>query len=259
MRVRQAANVVSLLEYFAIRGEPATMAEIADDLGWPRSSTFNIIGTLVEMGFFYEPRLRGGYYPSPRWQTISQEISRKDPIPDVIRDLADRVCAETGETTAIGSMSGQSVVFIHVCQSRQPIRYHAEIGTTVPLHASSAGRSILAQMEPGERDAFYRKLVFNKFSETTPMSIARIEADLTEAVSRGYHQSDSEYIADLTGVSLPLTYGCRRLSIVVAGPVSRSLSRRPQTAEVLRKTVADFGLQLWPEVNPAGLSGGSNA
>lgn len=247
MKVRQAANVVTLLEYFAARGEPATMAEIADELGWPRSSTFNIVGTLVEMGFFYEPRLRGGYYPSPRWLTVSQEISRKDPIPDVIRQLADRVSTETGETTAIGSMSGQSVVFIHVCQSRQPIRYNAEIGTTVPLHASSAGRSILAQMEPSERDAFYRKLNFEKYSDTTPMSIARIEADLKEAESRGYHQSDSEYIADLAGVSLPLPYGCRRLSIVVAGPVSRCLTRRPQTAQMLRKVVADLGLKLWPE------------
>ncbi|WP_109467974.1 IclR family transcriptional regulator [Albibacillus kandeliae] len=250
MKVRQAANVVTLLEYFAARGEPATLAEIADDLGWPRSSTFNIVGTLVEVGYFYEPRSRGGYYPSPRWLSMAQEIAESDPIPDVIRQLADKVSAETGETTAIGSMSGQSVVFIHVCQSRQPIRYNAEIGTTVPLHASSAGRSILAQMEQQERDAFYRKLNFEKFSDTTPMSIDRIESDLREAEARGYHQSDSEYIADLAGVALPLAYGSRRLSIVVAGPVSRCLTRRPQTAQAIRRIIADFGMKVWPAPHP---------
>src|SRR5690606_23050608 len=89
MHVRQAANVVELLEFFAGRGEPATLAEIADALEWPRSSTFNIVGTLVEKGYFYEPRLRGGYFPSPRWQAVVQQIAESDPLPDPLLRLAD--------------------------------------------------------------------------------------------------------------------------------------------------------------------------
>ena len=48
MLVKQAANVLELMEYFARRRRPATLAEIADDLGWPRSSTFNLVGTIAE-------------------------------------------------------------------------------------------------------------------------------------------------------------------------------------------------------------------
>ena len=242
MQVRQAANVVDLLEFFAMRGEPATLAEIADGLGWPRSSTFNLVGTLVNKGYFYEPRFRGGYYPSPRWHSIAAQLAESDPLPDSVRQLADTVGRETGETTAIGSMSGQSVIFVHVYESRQPIRYNAEIGTTVPLHASSAGRAILAQMSPKEREAFYRKLTFKEYSDTTPMSIARIEDDLREAEKRGYHQSDSEYIADLAGVAMPLLLGSRRLSIVVAGPVSRCLKRRPVIAKKIQAAMERYGL-----------------
>src|SRR5215467_14375968 len=64
MIVRQAANVLDLLEFFVRRKEPATLSEIADSLGWPRSSTFNLIQTLVDRGYLYEPRPRSGYYPS---------------------------------------------------------------------------------------------------------------------------------------------------------------------------------------------------
>ena len=242
MQVRQAANVVDLLEFFASRGEPATLAEIADGLGWPRSSTFNLVGTLVGKGYFYEPRFRGGYYPSPRWHSVAMELAENDPIPDSIKYFADAVGRETGETAAVGSMSGQSVIFLHVLESLQPIRYNAEIGTTVPLHASSAGRAILAQMSRKERDVFYRKLTFDKYSDTTPMNIARIEGDLLEAEQRGYHQSNSEYIADLAGVALPLPFGSRRLSIVVAGPVSRCLNRRPAIAKTIKEAMETFGL-----------------
>lgn len=242
MQVRQAANVVDLLEFFAQRGAPATLAEIADGMGWPRSSTFNLVGTMVDKGFFYEPRQRGGYYPSPRWLSVSQNISANDPLPDSIRHLVERVGVATGETTAIGTISGLSVIFLYVVESHQPIRYNAEVGTAVPLHASSAGRAILAQLTETEREVYYRKLTFEKYSDTTPMSIQRIEDDLKDAEIRGYHQSESEFIADLVGVALPLPFVNRRLSIVVAGPVSRCLERRQETAQTIRSIMQELRL-----------------
>lgn len=242
MLVKQAANVLELLEFFARTGTPATLAEIADALSWPRSSTFNLVGTLVDRGYLYEPRLKGGYFPSPKWLAMAQEVARADPLPDRLRDLTETIGIETGETTAISSISGLSVVFLHVRESRQPIRYSAEVGTTVPIHASSAGRAILAQMTSKERDSIYRKLQFERWSDTTPMSIRSIEDALRDARQRGWHESDSEYIPDLAGVSLPLAYGARNLSLVVAGPVSRCLSRRPQIAQTMRRAMEREGL-----------------
>jgi DNA-binding IclR family transcriptional regulator len=241
MHVKQAANVVELLEFFARRGEPATLAEIADELNWPRSSTFNIVGTLVDKGYFYEPRLRGGYFPSPRWQSVVQLIGEKDPLPSALLDLVDKISERTGETTAVGCASGLSVVFLYVRESRQPIRYFAEVGTRVPIHASSAGRAILSQMKPKEREALYRKLIFEKYSDTTPMGIEQIETELRAVAERGYHQSHSEFIPDLAGVSFPIAFESKRLSIVAAGPVSRCLQRRPETARIMAAAIRECG------------------
>jgi DNA-binding IclR family transcriptional regulator len=77
----------------------------------------------------------------------------------------------------------------------------------VPVHASSVGRAILAQHTPEERRAIYRKIKFEQYSETTPINAETIEAEIKEAEKRGYHQSSSEYIADLAGVALPLPLG----------------------------------------------------
>jgi IclR family transcriptional regulator, acetate operon repressor len=241
MHVKQAANVVELLEFFAKRGEPATLAEIADALGWPRSSTFNIVGTLLEKGYVYEPLARGGYFPSPRWQSVIQAIAERDPLPGALIDLVDEISARTGETAAVGCASGLSVIFLYVRESRQPIRYFAEVGTRVPIHASSAGRAILAQMKPKDRDALYRKLVFERYSATTPMDADAIESELHAASERGYHQSNSEYIADLAGVSVPIALEGKHLSIVVAGPVSRCLEKRPETARLMAAAINEAG------------------
>lgn len=237
MLVKQAANVLELMEYFAERKKPSTLAQIADDLNWPRSSTFNIVGTLADKGYLYEPKARGGYYPSPRWLVVAQAVGDAEPLPEAVHELVAHIARQTGETTAVGSAASTSVILLHVVESKHPIRYFAQVGTLVPMQASSAGRAILAQFTLQERRALYRKIKFGRYSKTSPINAVAVEAELQAAVQRGYHQSNAEYIADLAGVSLPLPLGLRRLSLVVAGPVSRCLERRPQTAKIMRAAV----------------------
>lgn len=243
MSVKQAANVLELLEFFAERRQPAKLAEISDALQWPRSSTFNLVGTLVERGYLYEPRQRGGYYPSPLWQSVIQAVGEGDPLPDSLSSMVREVMLATGETTAVGSASSGFVTFVEVAESDQPIRYFAKIGDRVPIHASSVGRAILAQMTKRERETIYRKLAFERYGPSTLTSGESIEGALNAAEERGYHQSESEFVADLAGVSLPLPLQPRRLAIVVAGPVSRCLERRPEIAQTMREVLAKFGLE----------------
>lgn len=234
MHVRQAANVLELLEFFARRGRIATIAEIADELGWPRSSTFNLVGTLADAGFLYEPYDRRGYYPTPRWLALAQATAAAEPLPAALHELVAEVVRDSGETTAIGAPAGAHASLLEVVESSQAVRFFAHVGDRVPIHASSVGRALLAQYAPAERQALYRRLAFERYSDTTPMDADAVEAALREAEARGYHQSDQEYLPDLAGVALPLPLPHRRLSIVVAGPVSRCLARRAEIAALVR-------------------------
>lgn len=233
--VRQAANALEVLEYFARRLRPATPAEMADELGWPRSSTFKLIGTLASMGYLYEPRARGGYYPSPRWLTLAEAVSRAEPLPERFHKLAADLMAATGETVAIVAPAGVFATFVDVVESRQPVRYFAKVGDRVPIHATSAGRALLAQLPLAERERLYRKIDFVRYAATTPASAAAVEARLAEAAEMGWHQSNTEYTPDLAGVAMPLPGGERLLSVVVVGPVSRCLERRPEMAAIVRE------------------------
>ncbi|KAF1686722.1 IclR family transcriptional regulator [Pseudoxanthomonas broegbernensis] len=234
MHVRQAANVLELLEFFARRGSVATLAEIADELGWPRSSTFNLVNTLADAGFLYEPFDRRGYYPTPRWLMLAQRVAEAEPLPGAIHELAAEVARRTGETTAIGAPAGVHASLLDVAESAHAVRFFARIGDRIPIHASSLGRALLAQYAPAERQALYRRIRFERYSQTTPMAPEAIESAIAEGERRGYHRSDHEYLPDLAGVALPLPLPHRRLSIVVAGPVSRCLEHRDAIARTVR-------------------------
>ena len=237
MIVRQAAYVLDIFEYFARTRKPATLAEVADHFGWPRSSTFNLLSTLAEKGYLYEPRQRAGYYPTPRWLALAKAISEAEPLPEWTHALIAELSAETGETAAIAAPAGAMAVFIDVVESSAAIRYFAQVGHRVPIHATSSGRALLLQYPPEERNALYRKIEFKQYGPTTPISIDAVEAELRQSIERGYGQSFADFSRDLAGVALPLPIGDRRLSVVVAGPEFRMASKMTDIAAIMTKAI----------------------
>lgn len=235
MIVRQAAHVLELLEYFARRRRPATLSEVAQDLGWPRSSTFNLLGTLAERGFLYEPRVREGFYPTPRLLTLARTITEAEPLPEAVTILLRDLVEETGETAGIAAASGTEAVFIEVCESPRPIRYFAQPGLRMPIHITSCGRAILSQLGAAERAAVLRKVTFERHGPATPMSVAEVEAEIRRSVERGWFQNLAEFSQDLCGVSLPLPLDGRHLALVVAGPLNRMQERIPALAARMRR------------------------
>jgi IclR family transcriptional regulator, acetate operon repressor len=237
MIVRQAANVLEIMEFFAQTRKPATLAEIADHFGWPRSSTFNLLATLSEKGYLYEPRPRAGFYPTPRWLAMARMISEVEPLPPWTHTLVADLSAETGETASIVAPAGVMAVFIDVVESKAAIRYFATIGHRVPIHATASGRALLLQYSQEERDSVYRKIEFKQYGPSTPISIEAVEAELRNSIERGYCQSFGDYSRDLAGAAIPLPVGDRRLSVVVAGPEFRIGPKVGEVAALIARTV----------------------
>jgi DNA-binding IclR family transcriptional regulator len=185
MRVKQAANVLDILEFFARERRAASLAELSTHFGWPRSSTFNLISTLVERGFLYEPKPRGGFYPTPRWLALAEEIAEAEPLPEPARALLRDLAAETGETVWIAAHSGQHAVLMSVIQSAQAVRYTAEPGRRVPLHGTASGQAIMSQMSAAQVAGILRRAVFERFGPGTPMSVEEVEESIRSSLERG--------------------------------------------------------------------------
>ena len=241
MIVRQAANVLDVLEFFAQRRHPATLSEIADHFGWPRSSTFNLLTTLAERGYLYEPAPRSGYYPTPRWLVQSQIVADAEPLPAWTQQVLEELAADTGETVAIGGAAGPMAVFLAVVESRATIRYFAQVGHRVPIHASSTGRALLMQYSTEERMTLYRKIEFKQYGPITPISIDMVEAELRRSTERGYCLSFADFSPDLAGVAMPLALTKRRLALVVAGPMFRMEQRIGQVADMIARALRRHG------------------
>lgn len=238
MKVRQAANVIELLEFFADRLRPATAAEIADALGWPRSSTFNLVTTLVELGYLYEPRLRGGLYPTSRWLSVAQTISEVELLPEAVLRLVAQIAADTGETTLVGAAAGLHAIAMHVIESEEAIRYFAEEGKRLPIHSCATGWALLSRQSAAQRKALYKRIAFDAYTAQSPRDGAAVEALLEQGADRGYFLSDGELTTHLVGVSVPFAIDGRELTISVAGPQFRCLGKADAFAGIVKQAIA---------------------
>ncbi|MEO5843583.1 MAG: IclR family transcriptional regulator [Caldimonas sp.] len=246
MNVKQAANVLDLIEFFAEHKRPAALAEIARHFDWPRSSTFNLLGTLASRGYLYEPRARGGYYPSPLWLSLLQRIDRAEPIPDQFRALLRALVERTGETAVLAATSGTFAVFIDAVESPNAIRYTAAAGKLIPLHVTATGRALLSLLSPADRAGILRRATFERYTPTTLMSVAAVEKEIQRSRQRGWFEGAAEYTVDLGGVALPLQVPHRQFAVLVAGPMSRVKTRGGDLARIIASEAGSHLADLMP-------------
>lgn len=238
MIVRQAQNVLRLLEFFAAHKAPATLAEVSAAFGWPRSSTYNTLTTLTEAGFLYEPRARAGFYPTLRWLQLAQEIAEAEPIPETLTGLVHDLARSTGETAWISAPSGLHAVMLYVVESRAPVRYAARPGDRVPIHATASGQALLSRMPSRDVEVILRKVAYVRYGSGTPVTRAEVMKDLEQGKARGWFASSSNYSADLGGVSAPVEMAGRAFAVTVAGPIFRIGDRMEETASRMLDALA---------------------
>ncbi|MDK3020198.1 IclR family transcriptional regulator [Pseudodonghicola flavimaris] len=237
MTVKQIDNLLLLLEFFAERQRPATLADVVSHFGWPRSSAFNILSTLTERGYLYEPQARSGYYPTPRWSQIAMAFAEGEPIPERLIRIMAELAAETGETVCISASSGLFAVFLDVIESPASIRYAAKPGKRVPIHATASGQALLSQYPDHDLEVLLRKITFERYGTGSPTSIEEVLSQIEAGRRRGWFQSASHYSPDLGGVAVPVVEGQRIFAVTIAGPLFRVADKAESHARSLHRAI----------------------
>jgi IclR family transcriptional regulator, acetate operon repressor len=234
MRVRQVDNALDLFELFARDKRPLTLTIIADELGMPKSSVFNLIETLLARGLIYETRQRGGYYPTPRLHEIATSIMEGDVFLQRIHGEMEDLARSAGETVLLASRQGAEVLYIDVVEAASPIRYFARCGERRPLYTTSTGKAILTSYDPQERARILEQVDFVRHQATTFTDAGKLMEELDAAVARGWTEDRAEFTPDVMGIGVPLVHGTRRFGLAIAGPLYRMDYQREELATKLR-------------------------
>ena len=233
LSVKSADRTVLILEAFAAAGEALGVAELARRLAIPVSACYGLLRSLEQRGYLYELGPRKGWYPTLRWLQQARRVAAHDPLLERVSGLLDALCASTGETVVLGKRSGDTVTYLQVVESSNPIRYSAQVGDRKPLHSSAAGKALLAAMPAPERAALLSAL---RLARVTPATLVRrelLEKDIAAGVQRGWQATRGENVADVHAIAAPLAVDGEPFALVLAGPAPRMVANLKANAAAL--------------------------
>jgi DNA-binding IclR family transcriptional regulator len=223
----------------------STAARLAEACDLNRATAWRLLSTLEEHGMVSVNRETG------RWAVgvAVVEIARSAGLEAVVasaRHALERLCRQTGETAALAVLRNDGLTYVDEV-TPTAIVAATWLGRTVPLHATSTGKVVLAFGEPrvagrGRVDGVDgvpgRRL--QRHTDTTITDAAALEAELEATRERGFAVCRGEYDASAWGVSAPVLDRVGRLSAVLSiwGPGNRLTEERFEALGALAREAA---------------------
>lgn len=190
--VRSALNTLLILEEVAAR-QPVGVTELSKATEIPKSSVQRFVLTLQRAGWLQQVG-----HEATRWTltskalsvglTASPEVNLREAALPVMQDVRD----QTNETVHLAIRDGAGLVIVERLDSTQPVRTFVRLGTHVPMHATSSGRAVLAQL-PEREVADTIDLGLPRFTEHTVVDPAALWREIDLVRERGYATNVCEW------------------------------------------------------------------
>jgi DNA-binding IclR family transcriptional regulator len=148
-------RALMLLAAFREADRALSLVELTERTQLVKSTALRLLASLIHFGLIQ--KLEDGRYALgpevARLQSIyTATFSLEGLVMPVLRDLVDR----TRESAAFHVRQGDLRVCLHRIDSPQPIRYHVQVGETLPLDRGAGGRLLMAFS--GAKGALYDKI-----------------------------------------------------------------------------------------------------
>jgi DNA-binding IclR family transcriptional regulator len=219
-------RTLDFIELFADKRRPLSLSEIARLLDLPVSSCRDVLLTLEERGYIYEIAARSGYYPTLKMMEVVTLIADHDPVVLRAEVVLEKLRDTVDESVLLAKAGRRGGTYLLSLEPSHPFRFTVKIGQKVRnIHASSAGKAILAQRDPADLATFFKS---SKLVALTPKTITSKEALLTELEAgraRGWFANLEESEPGLITLSAPLRWAGATYIVTIAGPVSRMEDR----------------------------------
>lgn len=198
---------LSVLEAIANAIGPLGVGEISRIVDLPKSTVQRILRTLANLGWVAQTD-----DPLTRWVVSARflAIARKDvgegrDLREVALPHMRTLCESTCETVHLSVREGQSrmVLIERVDSTYHSVRTFNAIGSASPIHASAAGKSVLAALPPAELDVILAAPLVH-VTERTTVDQELLRKQLADAAERGYSISKGENRPNVCGVGSPI-------------------------------------------------------
>lgn len=239
---RTTQRTVEILKLASKNPEGITLDEICERLGLPKTSAYDIVTTLAEMGMVnVDKGARQRYTIGLTAYRIGIRYTNNLDVIGVIEPELRAFAKTVGKTVFFGVRSDHEVVYICKSEPENPIITTATVGTKNPMYCTSLGKAILAYSDEEIRNQIIGRIKFRKKTEKTILNRELLTAELDKVRRQGYALDARELEDHMECVGAPV-FGADG-SVLGAISVS-SLYKPTEDYEELGQAVAEKASEL---------------
>jgi DNA-binding IclR family transcriptional regulator len=229
--VRSVSRAVRLMAALVATPMGASVSELMARRHLDRSVTERLLRTLQWEGVVRREAATRRYLVNPLlWLRLSSVLRSAASLAAATAHVLEGIASDIGATACLVVLDGTgdtAVVVQHAVPPRG-LCYHPVTGQRHVLHASAAGKCLLAYRS-SLQVADYFKGGLRKLTETTVASPDRLARELGSVLRRGYAVSRHEAVRGLGGIALPV--------VAPGGKVAAGLAVVPLAEEITEASI----------------------
>ena len=232
-RMKTVQTAFQLIETIQM-ADGITLTELANAHGASKSTVYNHLKTLEELGYVYN--VDNEYFIGLGFLTLGKTALDRLDLPDLVEpeagDLATRI---DGRVVVMVEQGGLG--FCAYQQSAdEAVMTNTVVGETIPLHCTALGKAYLSALPERDREHILERLDLQKMTDRTITSVATLREELDETAQRGYSINDEERIRGMRAIGAPITTDRG----TVLGSISASLPITRMKGELFDETVPEL-------------------
>jgi DNA-binding IclR family transcriptional regulator len=236
--VKSAQRALEVLELLVHSETPLTFSEIGQELGYPRSSLFGLLNTLLSRHWLDFDEKTRKYRLGIRTFEAGNAYLRSIDLVQVARPRMERNRDELDEIVQISMLDGRYNVYLGKVEGGQHLRLASEVGRRLEAHATALGKMLLAGLSDEELARLDLPEPLERFTSSTITSHTALRAALRQARERGFATDDEEHTMGVRCVAVPIRDHTGRTiaALSVSIPTVRFSNERGQKALALLQT-----------------------
>jgi DNA-binding IclR family transcriptional regulator len=231
--VRAAETMFDIVEHLHEQ-DGLTVTEIADDLGYAKSTVHRHLSTLSGRGYLVKKS--DLYYVGLQFLALGEQARNRYDAYQLAQDKVQNLAEETEERAQFIVEEHGEGVYIHRSLGERAVQTDPGIGKRIPLHATAAGKAILANMPEDRLFEIIERAEFRPLTANTITSRDELLNELDAVRERGYAFNKQENLDGLRAIGAPVSNPNGEIigALSVSGPTNRFKGER------FRETLPDL-------------------
>ncbi|TKG66771.1 IclR family transcriptional regulator [Prauserella endophytica] len=235
--VRAVERVCSILNLLQNSIDGVSLIEVGQATELPKSSAFRYLWTLEAHRYVERDEHTGLYRLGLGF--VGMQSRHLEVLRERARPWLEELRDEFEETTNLGILDGDHVIYVDIVESRHKVRSAAARGERDPLHSTALGKAIASQLPDARVRDLLQRTGMERHSDNTITSIDAYMDELAKVRRLGYALDNGENAPDGRCIAAPLLGTHLPAAVSISAPAARFTLKAVEKAAKRLLDVAD--------------------